>query len=73
MGYAAGFYRRQHGRWPEVAELLAGNASLPKRDRWRNEFRFETGGRGLIVSCAGIDGRFGTCDDVASDPISPDW
>lgn len=73
LGYAAGDFRRARGRWPTHAELRAVDPNLPRRDRWRHEFRFETQADRLIVSCAGVDGLFGTCDDVACHPISPDW
>lgn len=69
LAWAARDFQERHGRWPAHDELLAADPSLRARDRWRHAFRYETTPRGLVVSSAGVDGVFGTADDVASDPV----
>ena len=73
IAYAASFFHKDLERWPSLAELRTADETLPRRDRWRNEFHIETGDDGVVVSCAGPDGQFGTCDDVASHPVTPNW
>ncbi|MGB3965671.1 MAG: hypothetical protein WBO45_03000 [Planctomycetota bacterium] len=71
LALAAGEFERAHGRWPSHDELLANDPTLARQDRWRHPFRFEVTPHGFVVTTAGIDGEFGTCDDVASDPVPP--
>jgi len=72
LAYAAADFASERGRWPTTAELLASDATLPRRDRWGHEFRFDASNDRFVATTAGIDGEFGTCDDVRSDPMRPE-
>jgi hypothetical protein len=69
LALAAEDFQRTNGRWPSHAELVAKDGTLARRDRWQNPFRFEVTTAGFVVTTAGIDGEFGTADDIASDPV----
>ena len=70
---AVGDFRALEARWPQPEELFACDPALPRQDPWQRAFAFEaTVDGGCLVRSAGVDGRFGTCDDVASWPIAPD-
>lgn len=70
---AVGDFRALEARWPRPEELFACDPALPRRDPWQRAFAFEaTADGGCLVRSAGADGRFWTCDDVASWPIAPD-
>ncbi len=69
LAFAAADYQREHGRWPDHAELLAADPILRRLDRWQHEFRFFVTGDQFVVCCAGLDGVWGTADDVESDPV----
>ncbi len=72
LAYAAADFATERGRWPTAAELLASDPTLPRRDRWGHEFRFNASDGRFVAMTAGIDGEFGTCDDVRSDPLRPE-
>jgi hypothetical protein len=71
LAYAARDHHDARGHWPTHAELLAVDPTLPRRDLWQREFRYEHTPLGLVVRTAGIDGEWGTADDIASDPVLP--
>lgn len=71
LALAAADFERANRRWPSHAELVAKDGTLARRDRWRRPFRFEVTPAGFVVTTAGIDGEFGTGDDIASDPVRP--
>ncbi|HBJ59313.1 MAG TPA: hypothetical protein DDY72_02390 [Verrucomicrobia bacterium] len=70
-------YKIKHGKLPsELRDLIkdegedgpilkGGEGAL--FDPWNNEYRFEKNGRKYAVVCAGMDGEFGTDDDIRSD------
>lgn len=70
LAQAAGDFQRANGRWPTHAELVATDPTLARLDRWQHPFRCELTDAGFMVTSAGIDGEFGTNDDIASDPVS---
>jgi hypothetical protein len=70
LAFAASDFHGAHGRWPSPEELLA-DRSLPRLDPWGHEFRFAANGNTFAVRSAGIDGAWGSCDDVHSDDMTP--
>lgn len=69
LAYAAADFQKAHARWPDHAELLVADPSLPLRDSWQQAFRFEATGDQFLAMSAGVDGEWDTCDDVTSDPM----
>lgn len=69
LAWAARDYQAANGRWPAHDELIAGDPSLARVDRWQHAFRYEFTPEGLVVASAGVDGEVGTADDVRSDPV----
>jgi hypothetical protein len=69
LALAAGDFQRANSRWPTHAELVATDSTLARLDRWQHAFRCEVTAAGFVVTSAGIDGEFDTCDDIASDPV----
>lgn len=70
LAWAARDFHTAHGRWPAHEELLAGDPSLRSVDRWQQAFRYEVTAQGLVVVSAGVDGAWGSGDDVRSDPVA---
>lgn len=70
-------YKIKHGKLPgDLRDLIkdegedgpilkGGEGAL--FDPWNNEYKLEKNGRKYAVVCAGMDGEFGTDDDIRSD------
>ncbi len=72
LSKAACQHRRENGSWPQLEVLLSEDETLPAVDRWPGPFVLELTGDAMTIACAGPDRVFGTEDDVATPPISPD-
>jgi hypothetical protein len=59
----AELWRATHASWPKPDELFGATGTHPV-DLWGQPFRIELSGATWIISSAGIDGAFGTGDDL---------
>lgn len=71
-------YEKTHFRLPEIRDFPEwmderyGDTALT-RDAWENPYRLRPAGPATFhVVSAGVDGEFGTEDDLLSPPVRPD-
>ena len=69
--FAALAFHTARDRWPALAELQAGDRSLPQFDPWHNGFVARLFGNEFEVDSAGPDGAFDTPDDIRSTRLPP--
>lgn len=65
---AAARFHAELGQWPTAADLAVAAPAVPRLDLWQREFRHVVHGDRVVVHCAGVDGVFGTGDDLVSEP-----
>jgi hypothetical protein len=72
LSKAACQHHRENGSWPKLDLLLSEDQTLPALDHWQGPFVLEVTGNEMTIASAGPDRLFGTEDDVAAPPVSPD-
>jgi hypothetical protein len=74
LGSWCGRYRRIHGAWPDLAQLVGQADDLPALDPWGRPFRVIVAADGarVWVRSDGPDGECGTSDDLQSPSVRVD-
>ncbi|RCW89736.1 type II secretion system protein GspG [Winogradskyella arenosi] len=65
-------WNKNLGKYPTELNELIGNSPLRKdwtKDAWNREYEFTIteNGKGFLITSAGLDGKFGTEDDIKSE------
>ena len=69
-------YKIKYKKMPtSLTQLVEGDEPIVEGgegaliDPWDNEYKFELKGKRCVISSAGLDGEWGTEDDISSDKI----